>query len=341
MKKVIKILIFIPVSVIVLCLIITGIGYFATMGDYKMAKTIEQDRSIPHIIIKNYRFHSLAFGNKKNPIIIALHGGPGNDFRYILPLKNLADKYYVVFYDQRGAGLSPRVPIEQITMESYLEDLSDIIKFYAEEKQVILIGHSWGAMLAASYLGKYPERVSKAVLAEPGILSNEAAEVFMEKVFKTPSAGFLFHFYKSWLKSLHVSGPDKYAAKDFFYTEALIRYTKNDNPMADYYCKSDLPIHALKDWRFGGHASEASRSQAKDENGNLQMNFAKGVKKFKKKVLLLSSECNKIIGTKYQKKYHLKLFYKVELKEIKNSGHAMFGENPKDSIKVIRKYLKE
>lgn len=78
-----------------------------------------------------------------------------------------------------------------------------------------------------------------------------------------------------------------------------------------------------------------------DEEGNLQMNLAAGVDKYKKKVLFIASECNSFIGAKWQKKYHLKLFQKAGLKVIKNSGHAMFGEQPEESLRVIRQYLNE
>jgi proline iminopeptidase len=340
MKKIVAtLLILIAVAVVVVSLV-TGILFMRTSGDYTVAKTLAQDKTIPHIEIKGYPFHSETYGDRKNPTIVAIHGGPGNDYRYILPLKALSDEYFVVFYDQRGAGLSPRVPEDQLTMESYLEDLDDVIGYYAGEEPVIIIGHSWGAMLTTAYLAKHPNRVSKAVLAEPGVLTNESAEVYLKEIFRFPGLPFLLHFYKSWIKSFHVSGPDEYAARDFFYTEALMNYEGPGGPMARYYCNEKAPRHALKDWRFGAVASGAVRKMAKDEEGNIRMNLAEGVHRYKNKVLLIASECNQLIGVEYQKKYHLKLFADAELKVIRNSGHAMFGERPEESLRVIRAYLK-
>ncbi len=341
MKKITKIIAVIVGGLIVAALLSVGTGYFLMAGDYSVAKTVAQDPSIPHVEIKNYRFHSEAFGDKNNPVIIALAGGPGNSYRYILPLKALADKYYVVFYDQRGAGLSPRVPAEQLTLDSSISDLNDVVNYYAGDRKVILIGHSWGGMLSAAYLGQYPERVSKAVLAEPGVLSNESAEVFLERMFSSPSFSFLQHFIKSWFKSLHLQGPDEQAANDFFMMEALMRYRGTDSPMADYYCDGIIPEHALKEWRFGAVAGDAIMQDGYDEKGNLQMNLAAGVEKYKKKVLIIASECNSFIGVEWQRKYHLKLFPQAELQVIKNSGHAMFGEQPEESLRVIRDYLNE
>ena len=79
--------------------------YILTIGDYAVA----QDPSIPHITINGVTFHAETFGDPANPVVIAIHGGPGVDYRSMLSLQALSDQYFVVFYDQRGTGLSPRV----------------------------------------------------------------------------------------------------------------------------------------------------------------------------------------------------------------------------------------
>ena len=76
--------------------------YMLTIGDYEVAETVEQDPSIPHIKIGNTVFHAETFGIDSHDAVMALHGDPGNDYWYILPLKGLADEYFVVFYDLRG-----------------------------------------------------------------------------------------------------------------------------------------------------------------------------------------------------------------------------------------------
>jgi proline iminopeptidase len=48
-----------------------------------------------------------------NTVLVILYGGPGGDYRSLLGLKKPADQYQVVFYNQRGAGLSQRVPADQ------------------------------------------------------------------------------------------------------------------------------------------------------------------------------------------------------------------------------------
>src|SRR5687767_1729721 len=72
--------------------------------------TLQRDPSLPRVELNGYAFHSEHFGAPGKPVLIVLHGGPGADYRYLLGVKALADDYQVVFYDQRGTGLSPRVP---------------------------------------------------------------------------------------------------------------------------------------------------------------------------------------------------------------------------------------
>jgi proline iminopeptidase len=338
MKKALKVIGKSLLVLIGLLLILFLIFYLSTNGNYEVAKTVEQDPSIPHIKIENTVFHAETFGNDTNEVVIVLHGGPGNDFRYLLSLKALADEYFVVFYDQRGTGLSPRVNENEFTMENMMNDLNNIIDYYAQGRKVNLIGHSWGAMLASSYIGKYPSKVDQAVLAEPGILTSEEAQDFMEKMKVKFSIGLLKHMGKCWFQSLHVKGPDDQAAKDFFLQAFMLEGNMKGNPYAAYYCDEDMTTASFDYWRFGGLASSASFRNAMDEDGNLKLNLVDGVENFNNKVLFIASECNSIIGEEQQKD-HINFFPNAELIVIKNTGHTMFGEQPEESLKTIRKYF--
>jgi proline iminopeptidase len=77
----------------------------------------------------------------------------------------------VILYDQRGAGLSQRVEADQLKLSEYLKELDAVVDYYGKGEPVRIIGHSWGAMLLSGYLGYAPEKVAKAVLAEPGFLN--------------------------------------------------------------------------------------------------------------------------------------------------------------------------
>ena len=58
-------------------------------------RTADQDRTISSITVNGAVLHSEAFGHRDSSMIVCLHGGPGNDYRYILNYKDLADHGYV------------------------------------------------------------------------------------------------------------------------------------------------------------------------------------------------------------------------------------------------------
>ncbi len=106
----------------------------------------------------------------QNPIIY-LHGGPGgmvsNDV--ISTLKPFSKQGHdLYFYDQVGSGHSNRLSdISEYTVERHKKDLKEIISRITIDK-VILIGHSWGSLLAVNYLEDYSQTVEKLILTGPG-----------------------------------------------------------------------------------------------------------------------------------------------------------------------------
>jgi proline iminopeptidase len=307
-----------------------------TSGEHTVPETVAQDPSIPHITIDGITYHAETFGDPANPVVIALHGGPGGDYRSILSLQALSDQYYVVFYDQRGAGLSPRVDPEEITLESTFADLDSIVEYYGQGEKVNLVGHSWGAMLASAYIGQYPEKVDHAVLAEPGFLNSEFAAGWAEGTSISFSGGVLYYFLKTKFESLHVRGPDEHASDDYFVHQWNL-YQGSDHPQADYYCEGSKP-DVDGSWRFGARGAAYIQSQAVDANGNFDINLAEGVDQFNNKVLFMVGECQTLIGAEWQMK-QMELFPNAELVVIPAAGHEMIAENPDASIAALRDYL--
>jgi proline iminopeptidase len=100
--------------------------------------------------------------------MIVLHGGPDFDIGYLLPeLDSLSDRFHLIYYDQRGRGRSAdHVKPEDVTLESEMDDLDKVREHFHLDK-VILLGHSWGTVLALEYALRHPERVSRLVLMDP------------------------------------------------------------------------------------------------------------------------------------------------------------------------------
>lgn len=310
------------------------LAFLLTRGDYQVPRTISEDPTLPGVTVADRRFHLQTFGDPNHGVVIVVHGGPGWDYKSLLPLQNLSDEFFIVFYDQRGSGLSPRVGRNELTLEAYLDDLDAIVDYYANGKRVSLIGHSWGAMLVSAYLGKQPKKVSHAVLAEPGFLTTEMVQEAGISFGPKLDVGFLLLASKIWFQSLHINGPDEQASSDYFLGQVAPRA----NP--EYYCNNIVPAAGTDHWRAGALAMKDVGELITNADGRVEVNLIEGVDQFTEKVLFLATECNMKIGVIHQKK-QMKYFPHPELAVIKGSGHMMFAEKPDESVGIVRKYLRE
>lgn len=115
---------------------------------------------------KGQNLYIQTYGNEKNKTIIFIHGGPSGNATLFegTTAKKLADQgFYVIAYDRRGEGRSAD-PNAKFTYEEAFQDLNSIYKKY-HLKKAILLGHSFGGLVATLYTNKYPQNVSALVLA--------------------------------------------------------------------------------------------------------------------------------------------------------------------------------
>jgi proline iminopeptidase len=104
---------------------------------------------------------------KGQPVIV-LHGGPDFDQSYLAPdLDRWADAFHLIYYDQRGRGKSAdRVRPEDVTLSSDLDDIDRVRRHFGLESPIVL-GHSWGTVLALEYALRHPTHVSHLILMSP------------------------------------------------------------------------------------------------------------------------------------------------------------------------------
>lgn len=306
----------------------------------KVPPTVADDPSLPQVAANGVRLHLRTFGEPGRQVVVVVHGGPGMDFRALLPLQALADQYRVVFYDQRGSGLSERVPDERLTLEAFYGDLDAVVERFGGGRKVHLVGHSWGAMLASGYTGRHPEKVDRLVLAEPGMLTAATARDLMAATndMRPPmSLTVLWLGARTWLRSLAISGPDDEARSDWF--AGTLSFTPFEgHPVAGYYCDRDLATARAETWRFGARAAPALFREARAADGSWDVDFVRGVDRFEGEVLFLAGSCDQLIGEAMQRR-HMLHFRRARLEVIAGAGHTMFGERPEESVAAVRRHL--
>jgi len=110
------------------------------------------------------------------PTLIAVHGGPDFDHEYFRPeLDTVASGVHLVYYDQRGRGRSFQAVVPQVTVAYEVADL-DAVRSAARADRAIVLGHSWGALVALEYAFAHPDRVSSLVLMNPAPIDAAGVE---------------------------------------------------------------------------------------------------------------------------------------------------------------------
>lgn len=309
-----------------------AIGFVVTLGDHSVPKTVAEDPSLPRVEVNGAVFHAEAFGDPSRPTVIVVHGGPGGDYRALLALQALADSFHVVFYDQRGSGLSPRVSAESLNVKTFIADLDALVDRFGQGKGVHLIGHSWGGGLAAFYTARYPEKVLRVVLAEPVPLTPEMEDASDITYGASFDLRMLVLGVRFWLQSLHVDGSDGHAQGDYLFTRMAPRV----NP--EHHCRDGLASPETAMWRMGALATQSVRLSLLDEHGSFRSDLIDGLERYSDEVLLLAGDCSSLIGPQFQEQ-QMKLFPAARMDVLEDAGHMMFIDQPEASVATIRAFL--
>lgn len=98
------------------------------------------------------------------PALVLINGGPGGTHHDFHPhFGRAADFATVVYYDQRGCGQSDYARGKGYTVDQAVDDL-DQLRAALKLARMVVLGWSYGGVLAQVYTVKYPERVAGLVL---------------------------------------------------------------------------------------------------------------------------------------------------------------------------------
>lgn len=256
--------------------------------------------------------------------MVVLHGGPGADYQSLLAVQSISSSVKWLFYDQRGAGFSPREPRKKLTLADYLLDLNELIDRFGQGR-AILLGHSFGGQLAVAYANQYPEKVDALILLEPGPLN-------ADMVTQGPVTGLTWGTFMLGAQANRAASQQSFvdddAKEDWVYQQIV--YQANPG----YWC--DKKLAQLPKGRFGARAfaqiSESMQTKAAD------FNLLPNLSNWQEPVLLVASSCNSVIGEAFQREQQ-RLFAKAEFALIANSGHELLVDQPQQTLEVIEAFL--
>ena len=101
---------------------------------------------------------------RERPTLVLLHGGPGFDHTTFKPdYGRLADVAQIVYLDHRGNGRSERGDPSRWTLDVWADDVRNFCDVLGIERPVVL-GWSFGGMVAMAYAARHPDHPAKLVL---------------------------------------------------------------------------------------------------------------------------------------------------------------------------------
>ncbi len=122
-----------------------------------------------------------------NPLLLFVHGGPGMT-EYFLQENyptGLEDYFTVVWWDQRGAGLSYHGDTDENTMttEQFIDDTIAVTNYLRErfgQDKIYLMAHSWGTFIAIQAVDQAPELYNAYIGVEQVTYQNESEKLAYE-----------------------------------------------------------------------------------------------------------------------------------------------------------------
>lgn len=116
-------------------------------------------------VVNDVRLWYRVAGPAEGVPVVFLHGGPGQGSQTFARFAGpaLERDLRMVYLDQRGSGRSERPWNDAYALDLLVDDLEQLRRAWSVEK-IVLVGHSFGTILALEYAAAYPEHVEGMVL---------------------------------------------------------------------------------------------------------------------------------------------------------------------------------
>lgn len=195
--------------------------------------------------------------------LLLMHGGPGLDHTSLLPLEPLADRFTLIFYDQRCNGRSEGADVTTMTWENLTADAEALRQRLGYEQWAVL-GHSFGGNVALEYALRYPQIISRLILMNTGgdqwWVNQNAPELLAKRGFSASAVQAARRFYSGQVTPGDYQSTVMKFFKAYFYRLSLLDMAKGMvfgprqkmRPEATIFGYS----HLLMDWTVMNRLSE-------------------------------------------------------------------------------------
>jgi proline iminopeptidase len=262
------------------------------------------------------------FGEGK-PILI-INGGPGlnsNGFENLA--KRLSSHHKTIIYDQRGTGKSMLKVLDSttITMKLMVDDMESLRK-HLKIKKWIILGHSFGGIMASYYATQYPERVEAIIYSASGGIDlgllSYVGETVNEKLSQQERDSLAY-----WSEKVEAGDTTHYAKlqRGRFLAPAYLYDKKFVPALAERLTQGNMELNGLV-W---------------DDLARIKYDCSEKLSSFKQPVLIIQGKQDVIKAATAEKAH--KVLKNSKLVFMENCGHYGWLDNEKVYFGEINDFL--
>jgi len=122
--------------------------------------------------------------NTTLPPLVIIHGGPGHSSESFKgSLDRLAQHRRVLFYDQRGSGLSQmKAEKSAYNVQNLVVEIDHLRSSLLQADRIIVLAHSSGGAVAQHYAATYPSNLQALILVESTKANNDMSQTWVWRV---------------------------------------------------------------------------------------------------------------------------------------------------------------
>jgi proline iminopeptidase len=263
-----------------------------------------------------------------SPLLI-IPGGPGDSHTYLYPgLERLADSFEVIYFDAFGRGQSDRS--QNPSEYSFNHDIDEVegLRKALGLGKIAVYGHSYGGLVAQGYALRYPQSLSKLILAN----APHSAEMW-QKGNDNCNNEIQNQFPEVWAELQQLR------AKGGLSCDSAYQKVQGRVPLSLFYFYDPSHANLALDMNLEVYCRLAGPDADIVLGGDLaSVDFRQQLREIRIPTLVLAGRFDHVAIPRYSEQYRT-LMPQAEFVMFEQSGHLPFIEEPELHDSVVRAFL--
>ena len=253
--------------------------------------------------------------------IVLLHGGPGATHHKFHPSFSRAGEFArIIYYDQRGCGVSDYRAGEGYSLAQAVSDLDRLREAFGIERWIVL-GHSYGGILAQCYALEHPERLAGLVLVG-------ASLGFEADTGPSHQGEYITKEERARIREIH-------SMEDLTMAQSVYNAFRNGDWKRQHFCKpteDQFTRIALYEWKHDLDFRSALNQQLS------WLDLRGGFEECPIPTLIVEGKWDLTWGEKKAEVLHSN-HPNARLVVMDRAGHSPFASNPEEFFRVLREFV--